>query len=317
LGVVSSGLAQELRTFAENGGSVLVFPAQNADLNSYNTLLQGFEAGNLGAFEPTARQSSQVNTESFVFRDVYLNKSANLRLPSTQGNFKLAPGRGETLLTYRDGSSLLSAYARGEGALYLFAAPLDEKTNDLVRNGEIFVPMLFKMALAGSKHAKIAYTISKDEVLETRHAIQASGEMMYRLKLAAPGAQNDATKEGAPANTEEFIPEQRILGSKVLLTPGPQVRDAGWYQLALRRDSMLAEFAFNYDRRESDLRYRNGDELGMGLSKNMQVLSAGMEKNFAQMVGEQNQGIVLWRWCVVFALLFLLLEALFLRLWKV
>ena len=32
---------------------------------------------------------------------------------------------------------------------------------------------------------------------------------------------------------------------------------------------------------------------------------------------KKNQGVVLWRWCIVFALLFLALEVLFLRLWKV
>lgn len=320
LGVVSSGLAQELKTFAQNGGSVLVFPAQSADLASYNSLLQNFEGGTLGAFEPVQRQTSVINTEAFVFQDVFLNKSANLRLPITQGNFKIAPNRGEYLLTYRDGSALLAQYPQGEGALYLFAAPLDEKINDLVRNGEIFVPMLFKMAIAGTKSRQIAYTIGKDEVLEARHTVSASGEMAYRLKrvpdapAAAPGADADAT---ASANSEEFIPEQRILGAKALITPGPQMRDAGWYRLGFRADSTLAEFAFNYDRKESDLRYRNDSDLGNGLHKNIKVMAEGMEKNFAQVVGEQNQGIVLWRWCVIFALLFLLLETLFLRLWKV
>jgi len=320
LPAISSGLSQELKFFAQNGGNVLLFPAQSADLNTYNSLLQNFEGGTLGAFEPTQRQASVVNTEAFVFRDVFLNKSANLRLPVTQGNFKIAPNRGEYLLTYRDGSALLAEYPQGEGALYLFAAPLDEKVNDLVRNGEIFVPMLFKMAIAGSKSRQIAYTIGKDEVVETRHTAAASGEMVYRLKLVpdvpavAPGTDNNAVNA---ANTEEFIPEQRIMGTKALLSPGPQMRDAGWYRLGLRADSTLAEFAFNYDRKESDLRYRNNEDLANGLNKNIKVLAEGMEKNFAQIVGEQNQGIVLWRWCVVFALLFLVLETLFLRLWKV
>jgi hypothetical protein len=49
----------------------------------------------------------------------------------------------------------------------------------------------------------------------------------------------------------------------------------------------------------------------------MQVLATNAEANFSQVVNEQERGIVLWRWCVVFALLFLALEVLFLRLWKV
>lgn len=317
--LITSGLAQELKTFAQNGGNILVFPAQNADLNSYNGLLQNFDAGTLGAYEPTPRQASQINTDEYVFRDVFLNKSANLRLPGTQGNFKIAPNRGEQILTYRDGSAMLAKFPAGEGALYLYAAPLDEKISDLVLNGEIFVPLLFKTAVAGSKGRQIAYTIGKDDVLEANHLASAAGEITYKLQLVREdkptGSSPDAGSPTPAAN--EFIPEQRILGSKVLLTPGPQIRDAGWYSLGLRADSTLAEYAFNYDRQESDLRYRNPETLGEELPKNIKVLAENAEANFTQVVDEQNQGVVLWRWCVVFALLFLALEVLFLRLWKV
>ena len=323
--LITSGLAQELKNFAQNGGNVLVFPAQNADLNSYNGFLQNFDAGTLGAYEPSPREASQVNTEEFVFRDVFLNKSANLRLPSTQGNFKIAPNRGEHILTYRDGSAMLSKFPAGEGALYLFAAPLDEKANDLVRNGEIFVPLLFKTAIAGSKGRQIAYTIGKDEVLEAKHQVSASGEMVYKLRQTVDDGRPTAggsTSDRQPSTVNrqpsgEFIPEQRILGAKVLLTPGTQVRDAGWYRLGLRTDSTLAEYAFNYDRRESDLRYRTEESLAEGLPSNMKVLAENAEANFTQVVNEENQGVVLWRWCLMFALLFLALEVLFLRLWKV
>jgi hypothetical protein len=307
--VISSGLANELKSFVQNGGNVLVFPSPTADLNSYSTFLQAFNGGTLGGFEPTVRQSSQINTEEFVFHDVFLNKSANLRLPVTQGNFKLSPGRGEQILTYRDGSAMLAKYPQGEGALYFCAAPIQEQTNDLVRNGEIFVPMLFKMAIAGTKGRQIAFTIGKDEVLEARHQVSASGETIYKLR-------KDQEDAAAPTS-EEFIPEQRIFGSKVLLTPGTQVRDAGWYRLGLKSDSILAVFAFNFDRKESDLSYKDEDALSQGLPANMKVLSQNAEANFSQVVGEQERGIVLWRWCVVFALLFLALEVLFLRLWKV
>jgi hypothetical protein len=315
LPAVSSGLATELKTFAQNGGNVLVFPAQTADLNTYNAFLGQFGVGNLGAFEPAPRQASQINTEEFVFKDVFLNKSANLRLPATQGNFKLAPGSGEHILSYRDGSALMAKYGQGAGALYFSAAPLSEQVSDLVRNGEIFVPMLFKMAIAGAKGRQIAYTIGKDEVLEAKHQVAASGESIYKLRRSAD--REAANTAAAPSEQQEFIPEQRILGSKVLLTPGKQVNDAGWYKLHLQGDSTLAEYAFNFDRKESDLSYRNDEALAEGLPANMKIIAENAEANFSQVVDEQERGIVLWRWCVIFALLFLALEVLFLRLWKV
>ncbi len=313
LSIVTSGLAQELKVFAQNGGNVLVFPAQTADLNSYNGLLANFDGGNLGSYESAPRQASLINTDEYVFKDVYINKNSNLRLPTTQGNFRLAPGRGEALLSYRDGSALLSKYPQGEGALYCYAAPLNEQVSDLVRNGEIFVPMLFKMAIAGTKSRQIAYTIGKDEVLESRHQPSTKGETIYKLKSTKGNISTDASKQVA---NNEFIPEQRIIASKVLLTPGTQLQDAGWYKLTLQGDSTLAEFAYNFDRKESDLRYRNTETLLDGLSPNVKLLAENAEANFTQIVNEQDRGIVLWRWCVIFALLFLALEVLFLRLWK-
>jgi hypothetical protein len=311
---ISSGLANELKTFSQNGGNVLVFPGQSAELSSYDGLLQQFGGGNLGSFDPTPRQASQINTEEFIFKDVFLNKSANLRLPATQGNFRLSQGRGEHILTYRDGSAFLAKHPLGEGALYLCAAPLQEQVSDLVRNGEVFVPMLFKMAIAGTKGRQIAYTIGKDEVLEAKHRVSASGESNYKLRMVQ---ENTAQAPKDATAGVEFIPEQRIFGSKVQLTPGTQVRDAGWYRLHLLGDSTLAEYAFNYDRRESDLKFTTDETLAKDLPANMSVLAANAEANFAQVVDEQERGIVLWRWCVVFALLFLALEVLFLRLWKV
>lgn len=317
LPVVSSGLANELKTFCQNGGNVLVFPPQRAETSSYDDFLQNFNGGNLGAFDPTPRQASQLNTEEFVFRDVFLNKSANLRLPNTQGNFKISPARGEYIITYRDGTAYLAKFPQGEGALYLCAAPLDEKANDLVSNGAVFVPMVFKMAIAGTKGRQIAYTIGKDEVLEAKHRVSARGETNYKLRKHLDTPDGAANAPTSPESNREFIPEQRIFGSKVLLTPGTQVNDAGWYQLHLQGDSTLAEYAFNYDRKESDLRFQTDETLAEGLQPNIKVLSTNAAANFSQVVQEQERGIVLWRWCVIFALLFLALETLFLRLWKV
>jgi Aerotolerance regulator N-terminal len=307
---ISSGLSAELVRFAKEGGQVLIFPPTTADLNSYKSFLQNI-GGEIGALEKIERQVATLNTEEFVFRDVFLNKSANLRLPNTSQNFKLAANRGEQILTYRDGAPFLAKYTNGEGAIYVCAAPLDESSSNLTKNAEIFVPMLFKIAIAGSKSGKISNTIGKDEILESPHSPNNAGrEMVYKLR-------GMAEKQGNEQGNNEFIPEQRVIGSKVLLTPGTQVRDAGWYKLMLQKDSTLAEFAFNYDRKESALDYFSAAELGENLPKNMKILSENAEANLSQIVGEQNQGIVLWRWCVIFALLFLALEVLFLRLWKV
>ena len=114
--------------------------------------------------------NSSINTNEFIFRDVFRNRNANLRLPTTQGNFpigRLGSRRQESLLTYRDGSTALGKYRIGKGNLYLNAAPLDNEINDLALNAEIFIPMLYKMGISSGRRRPASYTIGQNEVIET------------------------------------------------------------------------------------------------------------------------------------------------------
>lgn len=300
---VSSGLSFELKQYVDNGGNLLVFPPTNATLGSYNSFLSSFPANELVAFENQERSVGDINIEEFVFKDVFENKSANLKLPITQGNFKLSNfgTRGEErLLIYRDGTSFLGKYSIGQGNLYLCAAPLNVEKNNLVRSGEIFIPMLYKMAISSAKERQIAYTIGSDEVIIADNFVQGN-EIVYKLK----------------GDAEEFIPEQRTVGSKVFLGVHDKIKQAGFYDLFLNPEETLAQYAFNYDRKESLLEYFNEDDLTKMVGPSISVIGATAAAGFTQVIEERSRGIVLWRWCLILALLFLALEILLLRFWKV
>lgn len=303
LNSISSGLAFELEQYAENGGNLLVFPGRNANVGSYKSFLGAFPADELVAYEPQERTVGSVNTDEFVFNDVFLNQSANLKLPVTQGNFRLTnyASRGEErLLSYRDGTAFISKYKDDQGHLYLCAAPLDETVNDLVKNGEIFVPMLYKMAISSARARQIAYTIGRDEVIEGDHK-SGSGDLVYKLK----------------GMEEEFIPEQRIIGSKVILSINDKIRKDGFYDLFLNEESQLAKYAFNYNRKESQLDYFSSEDLKNYVGPNLNVIDILDSSVLTAKIEERSKGIVLWRWCIILALIFLALETLLLRFWKV
>lgn len=299
---ISSGLAQELRQYVVNGGNVLVFPAANANTATYNSFLTSIPANELQNFEQQERSVADVNTEEFVFKDVFENKSANLKLPVTKGNYRLGTqaSRGEEkLLTYRDGNTFLGKYKSSQGILYLCAAPIEEQYSNLARSGEIFIPMLYKMAISSARNRPIAYTIGRDETIEADNAVRG-GESVYKLR----------------GQQEEFIPQQRIVASKVFLSVQNQVLEAGYYNLFLNADSTLAKFAFNYDRRESNLAYFNADQLKEKAGPNVSVLTGNAAANFEEVVSDRSKGVVLWKWCVIIALLALAAEVLLLRFWK-
>jgi len=48
----------------------------------------------------------------------------------------------------------------------------------------------------------------------------------------------------------------------------------------------------------------------------LNLLEVNNNTNLRAMIGERNQGIVLWKWCLIMVLIFLALESLILRFWK-
>ena len=304
LNSISSGLAFELNQYTKNGGNLLVFPNRNANIATYKGFLNAFQANELVVLETQEKEVGRVNYEEFIFKDVFEGRRSNLKLPVTQVNYKLTTfGRSkeEKLLTYRDGTSFLSKYRFDKGNLYLCAAPLEADYSNLVKNGEIFIPMLYKMAISTAKSQRIAYTIGKDDFLEADNQQLTGNETVYKLKGTA----------------EEFIPEQTKIGSKIILGVYDQVKTSGFYDLFLEEGTTKAKYAFNYDRKESKLAYWNEADLASQIGPNATVLTANADTDYEQLIGERNQGIPLWRWAVIAALVFLGIEGLLLRFWKV
>ena len=299
---VSSGLTQELNQYVKNGGNLIVFPNGDANLATYKTFLTQFNTNDLVTFEKKEREVSEINTNDFIFKDVYRNAGSNLTLPKTQGNFKqkrTSQTGEEALLKYRDGTSFFSKYKREKGSLYLCAAPLDIETSNLVSNAEIFVPMLYKIAISTDRNSKIAYTIGRDNLLEADNTV-SNTETVYKLQ----------------GSDEEFIPQQRSVGAKVILGVGEQVKDAGFYDLFLEKNKPLNTFSFNFDRKESNLQYNNLTDLKAIGGKAIDVIESTVTTNFEDLIGERSKGTVLWKWCIIFVLVFLGIETFLLRFWK-
>ncbi len=299
---VSSGLAGQLAAYAKNGGNVLLFPNGSANATSYKPLMSAFAANEFLGFDNAERGVATVNTDEFIFNQVFTNRNDNLKLPTTKGNFKLSnvASRGEErLLTYRDGTTFLAKYPAEKGNFYVSAAPLDERYSNLAKNGEIFVPMLYKMAISTAKSPTIFYTIGKDEYVEAEARVTA-GESTYKLKGKA----------------EEFIPEQKTIASKVILGVSDGLHEAGFYNLYINPQEVISKYAFNYDRKESDLQYFTKDELSAFAKNNISLIDASAKANFTDLVGERSQGIPLWRWMVILALVALAIEQLLLRFFK-
>jgi hypothetical protein len=302
LKTISSGLASELSQYIDAGGNVLIFPSAAADINAYNNFTNSVKASRYGSFEKTLRSVSFINYEEFVFRDVFSARRDNVKLPDTKGNFALqrtAASREEVILRYRDGGVFVGKNTYGKGNIYICASPLDPNYSNLTQSGEIFVPMLYKMALSSGKDEKIAYTIGKDNMIETIKKVTGN-ETVFKLRN----------------NASEFIPEQKTIGTKAILSLGNEIKEAGFYQLYIKAQEILGKYAFNYNRKESELEYITTNELKMRVGANVDIIEGTKAADFSQTVGERSKGIIFWKYCLIITLIFLAIEQLLLRFWR-
>lgn len=302
---IPSGLANELYNYVNSGGNLVVFPHPQADLTSYNALCQQLNVNSYGTLEAQERAVNYINFQEFVFNDVFEERRDNMKLPTSQRNFKIAKRATtgeEVLLRYRDGATFVGKYTVDKGTVYLSAVPLGTDFSDLVQNGEIFVPMLFRMAMATGKERKIAYTIGKDQNMEADNRNPLTGnELVY--KLSGRGG--------------EFIPQQKVIGSRIILGVQQQIPEAGIYALFLNPEQVVEKFAFNYDRKESELAFFNKEELKAKVGDLANIVEGDYTSDFADVIATQQNGVALWKWCLIVTLIALLLETLILRFWRV
>lgn len=298
---VSSGLINELKQYVEAGGNVLIFPSANADKNSYNNFLASIRSSQLGDFSSEKKEVKTINMREFIFDGVFENRQAsNLKLPISKGQYELKSFQKSIqskLLSYRDGMDYLIKNKLDKGFVYLSASPLDKDRNDLVNNAEVFVPMVYKMALSNAEGGKVAYTIGVDQVLSS-----------------------DKTKKSAENNFKftgksEFIPGQFNSGKRTILDVGNQIKEAGFYRLELDNE-VEGVYAYNYNKKESELNYFTSKDLKGLYNDQITIYDQTASANFTQLISENETGISLWRWFLIAALLFLLLEQLFIRFLK-
>ena len=77
---------------------------------------------------------------------------------------------------------------------------------------------------------------------------------------------------------------------------------------------MIEQIALNYNRDESILEYVSPDDLiAQYESDNFKILDV-LKADIGEKVRELDKGVILWKLCLIFALMFLAVEVLLLRL---
>ena len=299
---VSAGLAQQLQNYVKQGGTLVVFPAVDANLPSYQNLLQPLNADYPVKLVADSTKVTSINLKHQLFKDVFEKMPENPSLPQIRKYYQVRSDQHNlrnNLLELPGRTSFLSVYNSGKGKVYLSAVPLDETFSNLPHHA-LFVPLLFRMALLSGHNQPLFYTLGENELMEI-----------------APIAKMDEKPLHLQKGQISLIPDVRQVNGNTVLYVADQVHETGNYQLT-RKDSVLAQIAFNDNRQESDLNYLSGQELKEYFSavKTVSYLPAG-GLSLTKQVAEVNLGVQLWKLCLILALLFLAAEVLLIRFYKV
>jgi hypothetical protein len=209
------------------------------------------------------------------------------------------------LLSLRNGQPYLSQASVGQGKVYLFAAPL-EPTYGNVAQHALFVPVMYKLAALSVRAQQTAYSFDETNLM---------------IPVSAP---NPNAVYKLVRDKTEIIPVQRLNGNQLMLelpksnqlTDGQSV-DPGYYELV--NDGKVEQLlALNHDNSESKLDYYTPDELRATFAgnKNVQVFDKIDDSAFSREFEEQNLGTSLWKYFLIAALVFFLIEIALIRFMK-
>jgi len=295
---IPSGLGFELKQYLQSGGVLLIFPNPKADIGSYNRFFSSVNASNIIGLDNTKMDVTFLNKEHELFTNVFEKIPDNISLPSTSLNYRFTKSVKSTeqiLLGFRDGSSFVSRFDFALGKIYNCSSPLDVNYTDYPVHA-LFVPMLYRMALSGGSSRKSSYVLGSNEIIEIENKL-SNNDMVYKVK-------------GADI---EFIPEQKAVGPKVLVNMGEQLHGDGIYNIYSADEKSGELVALNFNRIESVLEYYTTTELKDHFSEsNIRVIDV-MRGDITEFVKELDKGIILWKLCIIFALIFFAAEVLLLR----
>lgn len=293
----SSGLAQQLKTYLNAGGTIVLFPNLDVDVNTYNTFLSALSLPVIQALNTGETKIDKIDLQHPVFKTVFEEIPRNLDLPTVNRYFSFAEtasANKENILMLPGGKTFFAKYGIGNGSAYLSAGGLNAADGNLARH-PVFVPLMYRLALSGGNEVPLYYNLGNDNALASKKITMGKNQSL-----------------SITANNFEATPEVRQTNGKTWIYVADQVKRAGFYDLKLA-DSVLSVYSFNNGRSESDMHYLDKTELDQLAGKsNVKVFDT--DKDAVKLIAGANKiGQTLWKLCLILSLIFIAAEILLIR----
>lgn len=295
----STGLLEQIRKALDKGITVVYFPSEN-EINSDKSLYAQLGLYSYTSIVEANTKIEKLNLNASIYKNLFSIAGSNrLDLPSIRKYFSFGvkgKAAAQDLIFNNLSESLLKYYKFSKGHIYQFAFQLNTNAGDFIKHA-IIVPSFLRMASVHSDDQKLAYYIGKDQSIP-----------LLRANFS------DKSKKELQKNDLKIIPEIRNNASGSEMYLADQLTEEGIYTLNID-NSAFGSYAFNFDRRESDMSFVSLESI-KNLEDNGLKVWLSEEASLTKLIKDESSGKRYWKICVILALIFIGLEILFIRAFK-
>ena len=274
-------LQTTLKSYFQNGGTVIFIPNQEANIINLNEFLVNFSSTKIKSKVNAEKLVTTINFDHPLFKNVFEKRVANFQYPKVATFFEFSTSASQ-ILSYSDQTPFLIDIHNDFASLYVFSSAIN-KENSNFQNAPLIVPVFYNMVLHNQNTAVNAINIGSNNPILIETILE---------KDAILRVQND---------TESFIPLQQTSKGKVKMTCTEYPLFAGNFEV-FNGNKSINNLSFNYNRIESDLGAISNATSDFKTEASIEIL-------FEKLLSNRTDSLV-WKWLLVLTFLFLVLEIL-------
>lgn len=301
---ISSGLAEKLQIYLEEGGSIMFMPGDNMNTESVNRF---FNAIGAGSFEkqqqiPGGIRAGNVELDHPIFEGMFQGerRRAGFDAPMVYKYHPFKPGAARIfnpIISLDNSAPLFFESQTGKGLLFVLCSfPGDAWTDFHVKSS--FAPSIYRAT----------------QIMNQTQNVVNSQQIGFYRPISFRSASKDIIRL-VDSGEVALIPEQYSQGGATVINFDKLNLRAGNYRL-MQGDSLLQMISFNAADRESRLDFLSAGALESAL-REAGYEGIGVLPNQADLIARQieveKEGIPLWKYFIIGALLFFIAEIFIIR----
>lgn len=302
----SSGLAQMLVAYVNEGGSLFIIPpADEKHMATLNKFLVNFKTIQFAEKQKLSLRISDIDLRNPLFDGVFAKIPNNADMPLVNEYYRpqiQAVANGSALLKLNNGDALIWQNKLGKGNIQLIAQPIDERWGNLPAHA-LFVPLMINLSRGVAVKQQLYFTTGSQLNIALHSGISLMGDKTVSLK----------------SEKEAFVAPVRLTNSGYRITLDKDWMLIGFYDiLQTGTNTKIDAVAFNHSKIESDPETYSIEQLNEMISQltsGSKVYTEQTELLKYTLQREQN-GEPLWRLFVIIAVLALLAEIALIKLLK-